>query len=45
MDAKFNLGDHVSGKLSEDIFQNIHESCLSSPSCDECLSTHQNFHG
>ena len=25
--------------------QNIHESCLSSPSCDECLSTHQNFHG
>lgn len=44
-DAKFNLGDHVSRKFSEDISQNIHESCLSSLSCDECLSTHQNFHG
>lgn len=25
--------------------QNIHESCLSSPSYSECLSTHQKFHG
>lgn len=44
-DAKPNIGDHISRKFSEDIAQNMHESCLSSPSCVECLSNQKKFHG